>query len=200
MRCRVAAHRAPSRSETVGHNVRWQLDQVRQENARLRSRHDRLKDALKTSRSDTAKLEGTVAKRDSYISGQAEKIATARARSTQLLIERDEARAEAAAAGKSAEIDPADYEQTRQHLEEGRAAYKQLRAQYDELVATLDSAARERESLKEVVRSWDGLCQRLHKETNGKPRNAKDQATLSLWRDFRAHMKRQADPSGSETK
>lgn len=180
--------------------MRWQLDQLRRENTRLAARHDRLKDRLKTSRADTAKLERTVAKRDSYISGQAEKIAAARARSTQLLIERDEARAEATAAAKSAAIDPADYEQTRQHLEDGRAAYRQLRSHYDELVATLDGAVRERESLKEVVRSWDGLCQRLHKETNGRPRNAKDQETLSLWRDFRAHMKRQTASTGSETK
>ena len=187
-RCRSAARRERARTESIGPNVRWQLNQLRRENTRLTARHDRLKATLKTSRSDKAKLERLVAKRDSYISGQAQKIAAARGRSTQLLIERDEARAEATAANRSAEIDPAKYEQTRQHLEEGRAAYRALRSQYEELAGALDGAARERESLKEIVRSGDGLCQRLHKETKGNPRSPKDRETLALWADFRAHI------------
>lgn len=174
-------------------SVRWHYEALQRDYAQLRADLSRVIEQREEMVKERAKLERLVAKRDAYISGQAEKIAAARDRSTRLLIERDEAISNR----PTGTVDHTKYEQTRQFLEEGRTAYRTLRRQYDELAAGLDSAVRERESLKEVVRSWDTLCQRLHKQTNGTPRNAKDQETLALWRDFRAHMKRQNNAAES---
>lgn len=195
-KCRKRALRASRRGQTNTENaasVRWHYESLQKQQSRRERELDRVKIAHTHTQRELEKVKRQLANREAYISTQAERVAEARREAAELLIQRDQARQQAA----EAQIDPAEYAQTQQFLQEGRAAYKTLRQQYDSMALALDGAVRERESLKEIVRSWDSLCRRLHRETKGVPRSAKDRETLELWEQFRDQMQR-SSTAGSE--
>lgn len=165
--------------------ARWQLDELHRQLSKERTQREREKVTSQKRVEKIEQLQRELGNRDRYIQEQAERNATATRRAATLKIELDTLRTEHAAL---ASIDPAEVEQLRAHLEEGRAAYRQLLQQYDAISAGLDGAVKEREGLQHVVRQWDRLCKRLNEQTNGKPRTERDQEILSTWRDFRQKM------------
>lgn len=165
--------------------ARWQLDELHRQLSKERAQRERERLTSQKRAEKIEQLERELGNRDRYIQEQAERNATATRRAATLKIELDNLRTEHAAL---ASIDPAEVEQLRAHLEEGRTAYRELREQYDAISAGLDGAVRERESLQHVVRQWDRLCKRLNEQTNGKPRTEKDQEILSTWQAFRKQI------------
>lgn len=194
-RCREAARRKRSRSENIGNNVRWQLDKQRQENADLSVTNDRLTQALNRQKNANRRMQTTLANRDAYIQGQAEKIAAARRRASQLLIERDEARREA----DRSIVDPDKYEELLKNFQSLETAHRSLQERYDDIAEALEGAAQEREFFRQVVRSWDRLCNVLYKQVKGDPRSEKDRETLQLWTRFREQVGRPVKPIRKET-
>lgn len=165
--------------------TRWHLDDLHKQLSKERAQREREKITSQKRLAEIQHLEREVANRDRYIQQQAQRNAAATRGAASLRIELDTLRAEHQAL---AAIDPAEVEQLRAHLEEGRSAYQQLRKQYADMSASLHGAVKERESLQNVVRQWDRLCRRLNEQTNGKPRTEKDQDTLATWHAFRKQL------------
>ena len=185
-RKRTARRRAAEAAEQSESTAsRWHLDELHRQLSKERTQREREKITSQKRAEKIEQLERELGNRDRYIQEQAERNATATRRAATLKIELDNLRTEHTAL---ASIDPAEVEQLRAHLEEGRTAYRELRQQYDAISAGLDGAVKEREGLQHVVRQWDRLCKRLNEQTNGKPRTERDQEILSTWRDFRQKM------------
>lgn len=187
-RCRNRAHRRRTTDASASRQsnaANWHIDKLRKNLRRTESTLESTKQTSQKRAERIEQLERELGNRDRYIQEQAERNATATRRAATLKIELDNLRTAHTAV---ASIDPAEVEQLRAHLEEGRSAYRELRQQYDAISAGLDGAVRERESLQHVVRQWDRLAKRLNEQTNGKPRTEKDQEILSTWQAFRKQI------------
>lgn len=194
-KCRQRVSRTRRRGEVAGPNVGWYLDQERKESARLRTSLEKTRKALDKQRDRSVSLQTQIDRRDDYIKEQASKVAAARQRATQLLIERDAARQLANSESVNGDEVALLSKENRQLKE----ALKDLEQRYSTVTEALDVAVKEREFMRQVVRSWDGLCKRLYKSVNGSPRTEKDETTLDLWVRFRKHVGRPVKPISKGT-
>lgn len=158
---------------------------LRRDNVRLSGQLEAMGITRREKDNEIARLQRELESREEFVMAQAERVAASNDRAARLRAERDDARTLAEQRGG---IDPAEAAQTKAHLEQGRAAYRKLQAEYDQISQALDFAAQDRDVLHPVVVDWDRLCRMLHEATGGRPKSSRDRDTLETWHSLRPQL------------